>query len=81
LHIIADYTGDNSNYLHEIFKEKYLGSEVLTGVNGIVNVRKTTTKLSVKEFSKYMSEIELFAKEYLKIKLPTNESNINQLKN
>lgn len=69
LDLIADYMGESANDLHDLFKVRFLGYEDVTIAGEEVRRIKSTTGLKPSEFSKYMSQIELVARE-LNIILP-----------
>lgn len=47
--------------MHEYFRQNLLPKNIVEVFGQFVEKRKTTTKLSVKEFSEYLNQIELFA--------------------
>ena len=53
-----------SDVWHEYFKQRYLPAEAMQAPDGACLYRKSTTKLSVSEFSDYYAEIEAWAAEY-----------------
>jgi len=58
LKIISDYTGDDVDYLHALFKSKYLPAHTLTGTFGEVTEQRSTALLTTEEFSQYLQNIE-----------------------
>lgn len=72
LTIIADHTGYTKEVLHDKLRLQYLPTRILQ-VNGkIYELPKSTTELTVKEFSEYMDKIQLVAME-LELALPQPE--------
>ncbi len=57
LKTIADDVGEDVESLHEYFAEKYLLQEVREIFGNDVKIRKSTTKLSTKEFNEYIEKI------------------------
>jgi len=70
LKVISNHTGDNSNSLHELFKERFLGKKVVETSIGIIEATESTSNLPVKEFYTYMLKVEVLANEFLNIRLP-----------
>jgi len=60
LRIIEDETGNDSNDLHEVFKEAFLGDKrVVVEAFGKTAVRQpSTARQNKQEFSEYMAKIE-----------------------
>ena len=79
--IIASQTGNNAEYLHKYFAKRFLGTERNTiyfpwkgeEIPREVEDICSTTKLTVKEMSQYMTDVEVFAAETLGITLPQPE--------
>jgi hypothetical protein len=69
---IEDETGNEKNYLHEVFKDKYCPA-LTKNIFGEETELKSTKFLSTKGMSKYMGYIEVFAQVELNIKLPYPE--------
>lgn len=59
LRLIADEYGDDPNDLHEYFKQKYITPEFKVVMGRERSIRKSTTRLSKKEFTEYLKRIEL----------------------
>src|SRR4051794_40017933 len=59
LTVLAGETGHDSEELHEHFKREFLGREYKVIMGTEFEVRKSTTKLKVKEFSEYLMRIEV----------------------
>lgn len=70
LGLIEDYTGHDSEYLHEMFKNKLLSPEYRTIMGESVAKYPSTTELSITEFMDYVRNIELFFPE---VPLPDTE--------
>ncbi len=59
LPLIASETGErNLDRLHELFKGKFLTTGIVDVLGEKVRIKKSTTKLSIKEFKEYISAIE-----------------------
>lgn len=69
LRVIAESTGDDENSLHEIFKRMFLPPKFQTYRGKEIKLPRSTTELSVKDFSEYLMRIEKEAGE-LGITLP-----------
>lgn len=63
LTIISEYTGHTKEELHEFFIEKFL-SDKIEVFGEEVTARKSTTKLTVKEFTDYLTDIKVFMIDY-----------------
>jgi hypothetical protein len=70
LAIIASDTGNNPEDLHEHFKGQFLPRRFVTLAGKEMEVAKTTTSLSVEEFSRYLEQLAAFAATELGIQLP-----------
>ena len=57
--------------LHEVFAGKYLALPPIETVRSEIPRRKSTTKLTVKEFNKYLSDIERACGSWWQISIPT----------
>ena len=71
--IISEEVGHSSEEMHELFASKLLPLESKEVCGEVVNIRKSTTKLSVKEFTEYLLKVEAFASEFLQTVLPHPE--------
>lgn len=59
LPLIAEETGERDlNKLHELFKGKFLTKAIEEVLGEKVRIKKSTTRLSTKEFTEYISAIE-----------------------
>lgn len=67
---IEQETGNEKDYLHEFFKQKYLGREIVMVFNTEVYPLKSTTGLNTKQFTNYLERIKVFASVELGITLP-----------
>lgn len=67
---IAEATGNTTEDLHEHFKNQFLPRRFVTLAGKEMEVAKTTTALSVDEFSKYLEQLAAFAASELGITLP-----------
>jgi hypothetical protein len=69
---IADSTGQifSAEELHEFFKTKLLPVHLVEIGGESVKVRRTTTKMSTKEFSEFMDAIDRYCIERLNLYLP-----------
>ena len=54
--VISDETGNDVNYLHEIFKEQFL-IPVIVDYFGTTKEVRSTKRLTTKQFSEYMEKI------------------------
>lgn len=71
LPLIADETGERDiDRLHELFKGKFLTIGVVEVLGEKVRMKKSTTELSVSEFSQYITDIESLTQ----IEAPPTES-------
>ena len=70
--LVSKETGNDSDDLHEFFKQKFL-QPVKFEVNGEAGRRYTTTKLTTEGMSDYLSRIYAFVVGELGILLPTPE--------
>ncbi len=79
LRLIADHINENKpegstlfsdNDMHEWFKEKFLPSRLIDFHGSIVKTIKTTTKLTTKEFTDYLDQIDRYCVEYIHLHLP-----------
>lgn len=73
LNCIQDETGEHKDRLHEYFKQKFLGGEVITVLNEDISIIVSTTKLDTKQMTDYLNRIQEFASAELGIVLPTPE--------
>lgn len=58
---------------HEYFKDLFLPTEVKEVMGSTVTIKKSTTKLKVKEFAKYLQNIDLYVGSEMEIILPHPE--------
>lgn len=73
LNIISQHTGSSANALHEFFKD-YFVSPVIEEVFGETQkMYKSTTDMSVSEFTTYMNYIQSFCSSELDLTLPIPE--------
>ncbi len=70
LSVIARDTGNNTEDLHEHFKNQFLPRRFVTLAGKESEVAKTTTILSVEEFGAYLEQLAAFAASELGITLP-----------
>lgn len=59
LQAIADHTGDDRNYLHAVFKNRFIEPTLLKTTFGEVEDYKTTTVMTKMQFSEYMEKIRV----------------------
>lgn len=69
LEIISEHTRHSKEELHEFFKAKFLGDKIEIMDEPFICSR-STTKLTIDEFSKYLSDIRFYVFEKLTIDLP-----------
>ena len=67
---IEKETGNEKEYLHEYFKQEYLGRETKEVFNTEVYPLRSTTGLNTKQFTNYLERIKVFASVELGITLP-----------
>ena len=61
LPLIAEETGERDlDRLHELFKGKFLTTKIVEVLGEPVRIKKSTTTLSVSDFSRYIMDIETF---------------------
>lgn len=73
LHAIADYTGHDDEELHLIFREALLGYEPIEIRGERVHTLKSTTELTVRQFTEYLNRVARAAC-HLNIVLPYPET-------
>ena len=61
LGIIAADTGNSPENLHEVLKLKFLGTEKIQSLGYLIEIPKSTTKLTTQEFTDYLDKIEALA--------------------
>lgn len=69
LEIVQSGTGHSKDELHELFKHEFLGDKIEV-LGEPFTYSRSTTKLSIKEFSKYLSDIRRYVYEHLGFDLP-----------
>lgn len=57
--MIAAETGNDQDELHELFKGKFLTEKIVYVLGEPVRMKKSTTELSVTDFSEFISKIEV----------------------
>jgi hypothetical protein len=67
---LQDEIGETKEMLHLYFKHKYLKRDDISVLGQQVPVEVTTTKLSVKEFTDYLRNIELFVMDKMGYSFP-----------
>ena len=73
IQIISKSTGYSIEEMHELIKYKFLKRTTIKK-NGVEEVKlKSTTTLTVKEFTEFMNEIYFWSNNSLNISLPTYE--------
>lgn len=70
--VIAKETGNDTDTLHEFFKNKFL-TPTIVNIGNEQFERRTTTKLPTDEMSAYMNQVQAFAGAELGILLPQPE--------
>lgn len=66
---ISTETGEMPDDLHEHFKNKFIETNYVIVFGETTDKGKTTTKLTVKEFTEYLTKIEDFAIHFLSMRL------------
>lgn len=64
LRTIADETGHSIDYLHELFKQEFLGQECEKTLGRPVWKTKSSKSLDTKEFTQYIEQIAAFVGDY-----------------
>lgn len=59
LNCIKNDTGNETNYLHEYFSDRYLPVETKTIFGKVVDKRRSTTDLDTREFTDYLEAIRM----------------------
>ena len=62
---IARVSGHQTEELHEMFKAKFLGTQLNELAGETVTHQRSSTKLTTKEFAEYMERVESWAIETL----------------
>lgn len=73
LNILHSITGNDRDVIHEYFKEKFLEKKYKEFNGECVEIKKSTAKLTIKEMSHYLKQVESFAASELAITLPIPE--------
>lgn len=71
---LEDEIGEKKELIHLYFKHKYLKKDDIEVFGHDVPVEVTTTKLTVKEFTGYLENIELFVMENLGYSFPIDDN-------
>jgi hypothetical protein len=71
---IAQHTGHTTEDVHEFVKEVLLPRRFVRIGEKEVEVKKTTTDLSVKEFSEFLERVAAWAAQELGVLIPGNEA-------
>jgi len=58
LAILAEYTGYTVEELHQVFRWRHLRREILLPGGEVAETTRSTTELSIEEFSEYLRKIE-----------------------
>ncbi|WP_442577838.1 hypothetical protein ACSBOB_20035 [Mesorhizobium sp. ASY16-5R] len=69
VHVVADYTGYDEQELHLLLRERFLGYEPIEIHGKTVHTLKSTTELTVRQFTEYLNRLGRLAY-YLDIVLP-----------
>jgi len=69
---IAQHTGNTAEDLHHVFKDKLLPRKFVHLGDKEIELRKSTTDLSVAEFQSYLEQVRAFASTELHLNLPEN---------
>jgi len=73
---ISNETGNNKDFLHEFFKQKFLGMKNIAVLDSNIQIAVSTTKLNTAEMTNYLNRIQEFANTELGILLP-NPDDLN----
>ena len=71
--IVADETGNTADDVHEFAKSRFLPKHFVTINDETRETRKTTTKLSTKDMSEFMTKFSAWAESEMGIALPHPE--------
>jgi hypothetical protein len=69
LHTVADYAGYDEQELHLLLRERFLGYEPVEIKGKTVHTLKSTTELTIRQFTDYLNRLARLAY-YLEISLP-----------
>lgn len=58
LAILADYTGYTAEELHQVFRMRHLRRELVMPGGQVAESTRSTTELTIEEFSDYLRKIE-----------------------
>lgn len=67
--IISDYTGEDPESLHQLFKKKFLSERVEVGGERLI-ILKNSSRLSKKEYSEFIDKIVVWAWHELGLDIP-----------
>lgn len=70
LKILADYSGNTGEEMHEVMKQKFLGQKGIKFESEVYFASLTTTTLNTKEFEEYLEKIRRWALEELGVMIP-----------
>ena len=73
LSCIMNETGEYKDRLHEVFKQKFLGTENILVFDNQFQITKSTTQLDTKQMTDYLNRIQEFSNAELGILLPNPE--------
>lgn len=69
VHVLSDYLGYDEQELHLLFRERFLGYEPVEIRGETVHTLKSTTELTVRQFTDYLNRVARLAY-YLEVTLP-----------
>ncbi|QDQ25179.1 hypothetical protein FNU76_01730 [Chitinimonas arctica] len=70
VNVIADDTGNDPQYLHEMLKLRFLGAVEVVVAGQSFTVPKSTTTLNIQTFGEYMTRVEAWAATELGCAIP-----------
>ena len=73
INIMSNETGFTKEEMHELIKYKFLARNIVDDNGDEEVIVKSTTTLTVKEFSKLMNDVLYWSSDTLGINLPSNE--------
>lgn len=68
--MIADFTGHDTEEVHEYCKMKFLPRHSVTIANEECQVSKSTTRLTTDEIEEYLNRVRVFAANELSLTIP-----------
>lgn len=77
LNCISDDTGGHKDQIHTELKAMFMPKKEVSTIDGeLIKVPKSTTELNTKEFTDYLTQVQVFAASELGIILPVPEDEV-----